>query len=401
MQMNIAYFLNSFPNTSETFISDEIYSIVTRSDADCRVISIGKSNSTIVHPRAKKIVDSGCVAQPSESTLTNDICSFLFLLVRRPLKALATALLALRSRRDWWLVRLALQLTVRTLKERTTHLHAHYADRSAQVAMWVSRFTGIPFTFTTHGYDIFFEPPVNFRQLASEAGRIVCVSRYNAAYIASTFQVEPSKLIVVRCGIYLDDFPFVRHERASQSRSIAVLNVGRLVLEKGQRDLIDAVGLMRMASLDVQLVIVGDGPLGPELKAQAASLGVSEYVLFIGVRSASEIRHLLLESDVFVLPSVSESVGIAVVEAMASGVPVIATDVKGVPELVEHQVTGLLCRAADPMALAKSIQWLIENPTETHRMTIAARRRVEAEFDRRRCTDQLLALWRTCARSGD
>ena len=85
---------------------------------------------------------------------------------------------------------------------------------------------------------------------------------------------------------------------------------------------------------------------------------------------------------------------VAIMEAMASGLPVIATSVRGVPELVEDKVTGLLCPPADPDSISKAIQWALGNPIKIDRMRIAARNKIHQEFERDKCTSKLISIWK-------
>lgn len=158
-----------------------------------------------------------------------------------------------------------------------------------------------------------------------------------------------------------------------------VLSVGRLSHEKAQRDLIDAFARMPAGSASrPQLVLVGDGPERGALAAQAARLGVQESVFFCGQQS--DVRPFYAMASVFALPSLSEGSPNALLEAMAAGVPAVATHVGGVPEIAAHEETALLVPARTPEALAAAVRSLLESPADARAMAERAVRHVLEHF---------------------
>jgi glycosyltransferase involved in cell wall biosynthesis len=127
-------------------------------------------------------------------------------------------------------------------------------------------------------------------------------------------------------------------------------------------------------------VLVGDGPLRSELEHLAARLGVHRQVEFIGYQSRPGVVRLLNECTLFVLPSRSESLGIAVIEALACGKPVVATAVGGIPEIIEDGTSGILVEPEDARALAVAIRRLLGDPALRERLGRAGRRRVKDAF---------------------
>ncbi len=394
--MRIAYILDSFPNTTETFISDEIHGVITSGRIACDVYVLKRPDVNTVNTRAQFVLNECAISYHVNRSIFRDLIDFAIISILRPRASTSSIFQLFVSKNQRWLARKSIQISRAVLERKTTHIHAHFADQAAEVAMWVSRFTGVPFTFTTHGYDIFFEPPDNFPELAVHAKSVICVSHFNKAYVSSHFGVSESKLVVIRCGIYLADFPFAQslHRKNSSLETTRILAIGRLVPEKGQRYLLDAVASLVSKQVSIRLVIVGDGPLAEELNNHAASLGIATSVDFVGARSSAQVRQHLREADIFVMPSISESMGVATMEAMASGVPAIATSVRGVPELVEHGVSGLLCPPSDAQALAESIALIVRNPELADRIRVEARSKIDRYFNRDLCTIELIKMWR-------
>ena len=149
-----------------------------------------------------------------------------------------------------------------------------------------------------------------------------------------------------------------------------------------------------MAHPDAHLTVVGDGPARGALEAQAAARGLAGAVTFAGYRSQDEVAALLEEADMLVLPSFAEGVPMVLMEAMASRIPVIASRVAGVPELVEDGVTGFSCRRAMSTACRAAVA-LWDDPERAREMGARGRQVVEAEFDVEREAEWLLQLFRS------
>ncbi|MEM9755872.1 MAG: glycosyltransferase family 4 protein, partial [Pseudomonadota bacterium] len=196
------------------------------------------------------------------------------------------------------------------------------------------------------------------------------------------------KLRIVHCGVSPE-----RYDRTG-TRSGAGLHlvfVGRLAPVKGLRVLMAA--LRRLDAPDVRLTVVGDGPERAALQALAAPLGAA--VRFTGYQSQEEVAQILATADAFVLPSFAEGVPVVLMEALAAGLPVIATRITGVPELVEDGVSGLLVTPGDPGALAAAIADLSARADRGRSLGAAGRKTVRAEFAIDREAARLAALFTT------
>ena len=267
------------------------------------------------------------------------------------------------------------------------HLHNHFANSSCSVAMLTSEISGIPFSFTLHGPAIFYEP-MHWRldEKIARARFVSCISHFarsQAMYFSDPAHWD--KLQIVHCGVT----PAAYGRRARDSYGRHVLFVGRLDAIKGVPLLLAAFAAARKRFPDAQLSIAGDGPARAALEAQAASLGLGESVTFLGYRSQQEVAALLEEADMLVLPSFAEGLPVVLMEALASRIPVIASAVAGVPELVEDGVSGFVIPAGHLGALADRLERLLADPALCRRMGEAGRAKVEAEFDISREAAQL------------
>jgi glycosyltransferase involved in cell wall biosynthesis len=234
------------------------------------------------------------------------------------------------------------------------------------------------------------------RQLAAllrRADAVTATGEFLAAVVLRRFGV---KATVVPFGIDTSLFhPAAGHTKGSVGAGEGALRIGFvkwLEPKYGARDLIEALGLL--ADLPFEATLVGDGPLRESLEARVRELGLAERVHFLGRRPHSEIPDLLRGFDLLAMPSRQEAWGVAAAEASATAIPVVATRVGGIPEVVVDGETGLLVPPQDPPALAAAIRRLAGDRDLRHRMGRAGRVRVESLFAWQRCVDLMVGVYR-------
>ena len=261
------------------------------------------------------------------------------------------------------------------------HLHNHFANSSCSVAMLASRMSGIPFSFTLHGPAIFFEPHYwRIGTKMAEARFVACISHFcRAQAMLFADQADWPKLKIVHCGV--EPERYARNEEAPRGKRL--LFVGRLDAIKGVPLLLEALAAVRTSHPEAVLTIVGDGPHRRQLEDQTRALGLEAAVTFTGYQAQDAVADLLSKSDMLVLPSFAEGVPVVLMEGMAAGLPVIASQVAGVPELVEDGVAGYAIPAGDTAALTDRIDRLLSDPALCARMGAAGRARVVAGYDAR------------------
>ena len=268
-------------------------------------------------------------------------------------------------------------------------LHAHFG-RGGALALPIARALGIPLVVTFHGGDATKEthyrrrlvPRVYARRLAAlqrEAALFVCVSEFvRDRLLARGF--PPEKLEVIHQGVELDAAPPAPPDAAAQPY---VLFVGRFVEKKGVSTLIEAMRLLDARGNATRLVLIGDGPLGQQLRDQARGL---KLVSFPGWLPNPETRSWMQGALALCVPSVtasdgdSEGLPTVIFEAMAEGVPVVGSRHAGIAEAVEHGSTGLIVPEGDPLALADALAGLIASPELRQRLGTAARRVAAERF---------------------
>ena len=229
--------------------------------------------------------------------------------------------------------------------------------------------------------------------------RVITVSDKVRDRIVATRMLPTKRVAAIHNGMYIDKFEVPQMELAARRQEllagpddVLIVCVARLVWFKGLSTLVEAMPDIVRSVPKSRFVVVGDGPLKAELTAQAESLGMGNRLQLIGERR--DIPAILRASDLFVLPSVSEGLPISIMEAMAAGLPVVATDVGGIAELVEEGKTGLLVPSRQPGALASALIKLANNPKWRQTFGANGKQRIATEFSPSKMARCTAALYR-------
>lgn len=282
-------------------------------------------------------------------------------------------------------------------RHRIDHVHATFGTRTATLAYVIARLSGTPFSFTTHAYDI-FKPNPTFGWKSRRAAFVRTISEFNRRFIASTYpDADLSKVIVKYLGVDLGVFKPIP---PSASDRLRLLTVGRLVATKGHDVLVAACDRLVRAGCAISCRIVGSGDRDEYLRNEIERRGVQGVVDLSGPLSHDAVRHVIGDTDVFVLAcrqakdsADQDGIPVALMEAMAMGVPVVSTSISGVPELIEDGVSGLLVPSDDEDALARAIESLARDVSLRERLGAGARRRIQERFDLIANTRRFYALF--------
>lgn len=271
------------------------------------------------------------------------------------------------------------------------HVHAHFASPSADVALLIAKLGDRAgdwrFTFTGHGTDL-DEAPLRLAEKVRRADTVVCVSDFGRAQLMRLVGEQHwDKLCVVRCG--LDTSAWTSAGSRAAHPQLRILCVGRVTPEKGQWLLVDALADLRARGVGATVTFVGAGPGLEALRTHAATAGVADAVTFAGAVGQDRIRAHYERADVFCLPSLGEGVPVVLMEAMAMGLPVVASGIMGIPELAEHGVSGLLVPPGRADRLADALERLAGDAALRARLGAAGRARVLEEFDVEVTADRL------------
>jgi glycosyltransferase involved in cell wall biosynthesis len=224
---------------------------------------------------------------------------------------------------------------------------------------------------------------------------VIVITDWMLRHVRETYPPDiVAKTALARIGV--DTRSWTQRTPPPHSDTLRVATVGRLHRSKGHDDLIRAVALLTQRSRAVRLTIMGDGPERAELQSLAAQLGLAESVQFTGSLAEDRVRANLAGADVFVGASHAEPLGVVYMEAMALGVPTIGTDAGGVPEIIEHGVSGLLVPPKNPEAIADALERLAAEPGLAERLGAAGRARIVERFDSRIGAAEVRAIIDRC-----
>ncbi len=277
------------------------------------------------------------------------------------------------------------------------HIHVHFANRATHTALFIKQWAGIPFSFTAHAQDFMVDLGSDdlLREMCAEAEFTVAVSDHSRDLLRAACPASAEKIHRVYNGIRPADFPVASGIGERRGRPLRIITIGRLIEFKGFHHLIAACAQLKGRGIPFELCIIGEGPWRSRLQEQAASLGIDDAVEFAGVQSGDTVKARLAQSDVFALACIVDSKGASdilptvIMEAMACALPVVSTRLVGVPEMVEHEATGLLVEPGDEQALASALEGLSQDRVRAAELGRNGSKRALKIFDQRITSAQL------------
>ena len=383
MSPRVLYLVTRFPAVTETFVVNEWLVLAERFSMG--LVALRRSGEAPVHAETARVLPKVRFARAA-------LAAQLAWVARRPRTYLSTLAEVLRGALRYSVAEAAQEALVflraaavaRTAqRDGVAHVHAHFASHPATAAWVIHRLAGIPFSFTAHANDLFVAP-VLLERKAADARFVVAISDYNRALLRE--RCPDARVETIHCGVDGERHAWRDLRGRTPDRVVCVASLSE---KKGQADLLDAVALLTARRPGVALELIGDGPERERLARRARERGVGERVAMPGARSTDEVAAALGAARAFALPSIRlpsgrmEGIPVALMEAMAGGVPVVATRLSGIPELVEDGVTGLLVEPHDPDGLAAALERLLTDDELAARLAGAARERVERRFDLR------------------
>lgn len=268
-------------------------------------------------------------------------------------------------------------------KEQFEIIHTHGSQDSWSVAYAMRKFKPRPFVVRTkHNVFPIRDHFANRWLYGKATDNIVCISRAIMGYCAAKPYLRADRLTLIHSAVNADYFSDgegwkIRKEFNVENRFVIGIT-GRLRPEKGHRILLEAIHNLSKNASDIVCLIAGSGSLMGELTEYAKKLGVSDKVIFAGFRK--DVRDILSSLDVFVMPSLSEGLGTAVLEAAAAERPIVASDVGGIPDIIQNRKSGLLVLPGSPGELAHAIHTFYADRNIARSCALHARQKVRAHF---------------------
>ncbi|GKQ43360.1 colanic acid biosynthesis glycosyltransferase WcaL [Companilactobacillus sp. RD055328] len=394
--MKVVFLLSSFPKISETFILSQITNLIDLG-VDVRIIAYKKADMSEVHRLVTKyrLLDKVTYLNPTNNKMI------------RGLKILKTILFhPIKAARLWNKKKFDRVSSLRSLEllnkvsmiQSFDSVIAHYGPNGAAFANLQSIGVAPKVELITffHGFDITAFVKKNgllpYKQLFASQSKILAISElFERKLIVDG--ANSNRVSVHHMGVDLEMFDYIKRSRVEQLR---LLSVGRLVEKKGFNNTIKIVRWLVDLGIDVQLNIVGSGPLEEELKQQIADESLEERVTLLGSRTQREVLRHLYTSDFFIMMSQTsangdtEGIPVVLMEAMATGIPVLATRHSGIPELIDDNENGWLVDEGDVKTAVKIIREMYQNEAILESIGLAARQKVELEFNSQLLAEQLL-----------
>lgn len=398
--LRVAYMMSRFPKLTETFILYEMIAMIEQG-VTVELFPLLRERTSVMHPEAERFMQRAHFVPFISWPILQANLDYLR---RKPRTYLATLRDLLKG--NWGSFRFfsgalgifpkSVYFAAQMERLEIGHVHAHFASHPAAAAYVIHRLTGIPFSFTAHGSDIHRDRTMLAEKVA-EASFVVPISDFNKEVILNACDGRyAEKMTIIHCGVDTDHFRPRNKDTAPDGRAsqdgaaaqpLTVCCIGTLHEVKGQHYLIEACRLLKERNVAFRCHFIGDGPDRDALEAQSEQAGIADWVTFHGQQTRAEVAAILRAADVVAAPSVPSSDGrregipVALMEAMSTRLPVVASRLSGIPELVEDGVSGLLAPPGDAVALADALEQLWRDAELRRRLGKAARQKILNEFD--------------------
>jgi glycosyltransferase involved in cell wall biosynthesis len=391
MPSKIAYIVSRFPHLPETFILREMISL-EQLGWQIELYPLIIQRQDLIHHEARPwLRRAHTVPWLSPGVLGANLAK----LIRHPRQYFSLFWRTLKENlsspkflvRALLLFPRAVWLADRFKQTGITHVHAHYATHTALVAWLINQMTGISYSITVHAHDIFVEKPMLATKL-QDSVFVSAISEFNRQYLVDMFGPwVRQKTQIIRCGIDPAYYGNEEHTDLAETGRLEIISIGSLQPYKGHIYLVKTCAELQKRGVPFRCRIIGGGDLRPMLERAIRENQLDGRVELLGPRTQDEVSRLLRTANCYVQPSVITSSGkmegipVALMEAMASGIPVVATSISGIPELVKNGDTGWLVPPEDVRALADALSQIHSDPSESIRRACSGRRWVLDEFE--------------------
>jgi glycosyltransferase involved in cell wall biosynthesis len=399
--------LKGYPRISETFISNEIL-LLERLGFKIHLFSMRRGRESFTHRSVREIAARvDYLPESLLKPLPRLLKSNLSLAARTPgpyRRALAAAWQRWRRTHKSATLKHLFQagyLIDRFLPHSgVVHLHAHFAHSPTSVAMFTSRLSGLPFSFTAHAKDIYTSNPQQLSEKIALAEKVVTCTEYNRRYLLDLAGDSAPGIYRVYHGIDTALFSDEGRSDTTASAPYQLVTVARLVVKKGLPTVYRALERLKARGVVFRHTLIGDGEERQSILELIDQLALEGCCRWIGTQPHHVVRDHYRKAHAFVLgcevapDGDRDGIPNVLLESMAMGVPVAATTVSAIPELITTGETGLLVPPGDAVQLAAAVERLLVDKDLRHRLIPAARHRVRHHFDNRQSIQELADIHR-------
>lgn len=393
----VAYIVSRFPKITETFVLREALALEALG-AEVHVFPLVKHEEKVVHPEAARLVGRVHRVGLLSPRIWMAVLGTVFGSPRRTLRAMGSIVRGVEgsiahSLRAFVLFPRVIWVASELRRLGVQHVHAHFATHPTLAALVARELSDVPYSFTAHGSDLHRDPR-GMRAKLQGSAFTVTVSDYNKRFIMDHAGEDlESRVEVIRCGVDPTIFPRRTAEPPMPPFRIACVAALREV--KGHTHLLNALRIVVDQGFDVVLELAGEGRRRGLLEVEVANLRLEGRVIFHGALQSADVRALLERSHAAALTSIQdregrrEGIPVSLMEAMAMGLPVVASALSGIPELVEDGSNGLLAAPGDDFGIADALTRLIKDGELRHRLGTQAHETVSRRYDLRRNAEEL------------
>ena len=399
----VAYTMSRFPKLTETFI---LYEMIALEEAGVKVelFPLLKEKQAVHHKEVAKWMERAHFYPFVNGKI---IAANFYYLFRKPVTYLKTLWEVLRGTAPSFnfffgalgvfpkAVLFAREMTRLGVK----HLHCHFCTHPAVAGLIVYRLSGIPFSFTAHGSDLHVDQTMLDKKIAA-AKRAVTISQFNKeVMVKAAGEQYRDKIDVIHCGVDPDLFECYQRNH-NNAEIYQILCVASFEEVKGHKYLIEACRILQKRNVPFRCHLVGYGPLRNKVEQQIKDAGLSENFILHGGQPRHKVLELLKLADVFILPSVptangkKEGIPVVLMEAMSTCLPVVSSRLSGIPELVQHEISGILTEPGNVEEIADALCFFYQHPDKRSEMGQAGRAFVNAEFNLKTNARKLFHVFR-------
>ena len=386
----MAFLLSRYPAISHTFLLEEVLGLRLRG-LHLETASINLPDRKIQDLPPREADEAKKTYYIQGGSRLSAVWTLVCILMRQPAAASrgVKTILGIRDltlrRRLYWFFYLAEALLVgHWMGERgLKHLHVHFGGPVASVGLLASAAFQLPFSLTIHGPEELLDTSLNhLREKIEQASFVFCISDFCRSQLYLLVSQEHwRKFHVLRLGVDPAILSRTRPRTTRDGAALQAVCIGRLVAAKGHRTLLQALLLLRDHAITMHLVLIGGGPEMQSLQEFVQTHELSACVTFTHALSHDEALAYLRRADLFVLASFAEGIPVALMEAMALGIPCVSTCVAGIPELIQDGVQGLLVPPGNAQAFADALYSLAREESRRLEMGKAARRKVVEQYN--------------------
>lgn len=396
--MKVAYLINQYPYFTLTFVRREILALEDHGVSVTR-FCVRRAAHHLPDPQdQKELAKTICLLQsPMKMVLAG--CAWMLFRPRATFRATRAALAVARRSERGVIVHLTYVLEAaylcRLLRDhQITHVHAHFGNNPAAVAMLARLLGGPPYSFTVHGSDEFDgAKTISIDMKARHAKWVVGISQFTQSQLQRWIDdADRGKLKVIRCGL---DESFLNGAEPVPTPDVPrLVFVGRLTVTKGILTLIEAMDLLKQKGVSFHMDIIGEGEQRSLLESAIVRANLQNDVILCGAKSSPDVHRYIAQSRALVLPSFAEGLPVVLMEAFALGRVVVASCIAGIPELVEHETDGWLVTPGCAESLAKALETVLATSVEKlDQMATLGRQKVQQFHNVRTEAGRLMTLF--------